>query len=93
MKNGEDTELIDIIDTPLFIRPETPVDELLGQMSRNKIHLAFVSMQGEITGIITIEDILEELVGEIFDETDNEEAEAKAKAAAKNTRKHAEVRS
>ena len=93
MKNGEDTELIDIIDTPLFIRPETPVDELLGQMSRNKIHLAFVSKQGEITGIITIEDILEELVGEIFDETDNEEAEAKAKAAAKNIRKHAEVKS
>lgn len=93
MKNGEDTELIDIIDTPLFIRPETPVDELLGQMSRNKIHLAFVSKQGEITGIITIEDILEELVGEIFDETDNEEAEVKAKAAAKNIRKHAEVKS
>ena len=65
-------ELIDIIDTPLFIRPETHVDELLNEMSHNKMHMAFVTEQGKILGIITIEDILEELVGEIFDETDEE---------------------
>ena len=72
MREGEDMELIDIIDTPLFIRPETHVDELLNEMSHNKMHMAFVTEQGKILGIITIEDILEELVGEIFDETDEE---------------------
>ena len=72
MREGEDMELIDIIDTPLFIRPETHVDELLNEMSHNKMHMAFVTEQGKLLGIITIEDILEELVGEIFDETDEE---------------------
>lgn len=72
-KSGEDLELLELIDTPLFVRPDIPVDELLSEMSASKIHLAFVSQQGQVQGIITIEDILEELVGEIFDETDAEE--------------------
>lgn len=76
MKDGEDTELIDLIDTPLFVRADIPVDELLSEMSHSKIHLAFVSDQGRVEGIITIEDILEELVGEIFDESDSEQAPA-----------------
>lgn len=70
LKDGDDTELIDLIDTPLFVRPDMPVDELLPEMSHSKIHLAFVSDQGQVVGIITVEDILEELVGEIFDESD-----------------------
>ncbi len=72
MRDGEDTELIDLIDTPMFVRSEMHVDELLNEMSHSKLHMAFVSDQGEIKGIITIEDILEELVGEIFDENDAE---------------------
>lgn len=70
MRDGEDMELIDLIDTPLFVRSDTNVDDLLTELSHNKLHLAFISDQGELKGIITIEDILEELVGEIFDETD-----------------------
>lgn len=74
--SGEDLDLLELIDTPLFVRPDIPVDELLNEMSESKIHLAFVSQQGQVRGIITIEDILEELVGEIFDETDTEESAA-----------------
>jgi len=73
MKDGDDADLIDLIDTPMFVRPDIPVDELLSEMSHSKIHLAFVSQHGQVVGIITIEDILEELVGEIFDETDPDE--------------------
>lgn len=82
MKDGEETELIDLIDTPLFVRPDIPVDELLPEMSHSKIHLAFVSDQGQVKGIITIEDILEELVGEIFDEYDTEDPALKGGASA-----------
>ncbi len=74
MRDGEDMELIDLIDTPFFIRPDTHVDELLTEMSHNRMHMAFVTEQGKVLGIITIEDILEELVGEIFDESDSEAA-------------------
>lgn len=80
LRDGEDIELIDLIDTPMFVRADMPVDELLSEMSHSKIHLAFVSDQGQVCGIITVEDILEELVGEIFDEYDPDEpvnAEAK----------------
>ena len=80
MKDGDETELIDLIDTPLFVRPDIPVDELLSEMSHSKIHLAFVAEQGQVKGIITIEDILEELVGEIFDESDQEDAKGGERA-------------
>ena len=58
------------------------MDELLREMSASKIHLAFVSQQGQVQGIITIEDILEELVGEIFDETDEPASPAEQKGGA-----------
>ncbi len=82
-QSGEDLDLIELIDTPLFVRPDIPVDELLREMSASKIHLAFVSQQGQVQGIITIEDILEELVGEIFDETDSVEPVSAPAAAQK----------
>ena len=75
-ESGEDLDMLELIDTPMFVRPEIPVDELLSEMSYSKVHLGFVSHQGQVRGIITVEDILEELVGEIFDETDAEEAAA-----------------
>ena len=75
-ESGEDLDMLELIDTPMFVRPEIPVDELLSEMSYSKGHLGFVSHQGQVRGIITVEDILEELVGEIFDETDAEEAAA-----------------
>ena len=63
--------LASVMDYPYFTKPDTPIDELLSNMSNHRKNLAFVrSAQGEISGIITVEDILEELVGEIYDESD-----------------------
>ena len=46
--------------------PETPLEELLTQLRRRRIHMALVKdPSGAITGLITMEDILEQLVGAI----------------------------
>ena len=72
MKQGDKLDLVDLLDTPYFVRPDMPVDELLLDLSKSRRHLAIVSERSDILGVITVEDILEELVGEIFDEYDSE---------------------
>jgi putative hemolysin len=55
--------------------PETKLAAtLLAEMQVGKVHqMIVVDEYGDITGLITIEDLLEELVGEIIDETDEDE--------------------
>ena len=72
IKDKDEMELVDLLDTPYFVRPDTPVDELLMDLSKSRTYLAIVSERSDILGIITVEDILEELVGEIYDEYDPE---------------------
>ncbi len=72
MKQRNELDLVDLLDTPYFVRPDMPVDELLLDLSKSRTHIAIVSERSDILGIITVEDILEELVGEIFDEYDPE---------------------
>ena len=57
--------------------PETKkADSLLEEFKKDRSHLAIVVDEyGAISGLVTIEDILEELEGEIEDEHDNEEEE------------------
>ncbi len=50
--------------------------DLLREMQKGKFHLALVTDEyGSVTGIVSLEDLLEELVGEITDEYDREEPE------------------
>ncbi|WP_262922832.1 hemolysin family protein [Hymenobacter aerilatus] len=59
---------------PAYFVPETKkINRLLRQFQRKHMHMAIVSDEfGGVSGIVTIEDIIEELVGEIQDEYDNE---------------------
>src|SRR5512143_2868849 len=57
-----------------FVPESKKVAELLREMQRQKFHLALVTDEyGSVSGLITLEDVLEELVGEISDEYDTEE--------------------
>ena len=55
-----------------YLVPETvPADTLFSNMQKQKIHLAVVVDEyGGMSGIVTMEDLLEEIVGNIYDEFD-----------------------
>jgi CBS domain containing-hemolysin-like protein len=56
-----------------FLPDTLHLDQLLVEFQRNKIHLAMLLDEyGSVTGMITLENVLEELVGPIQDEFDRE---------------------
>jgi CBS domain containing-hemolysin-like protein len=59
---------------PVYFIPENKkISDLLKELQKQKMHMSIVvDEHGLITGLVTIEDILEELVGEIQDEHDDE---------------------
>lgn len=70
--------LKDMKDEILFeahIIPETRnIDDLFKSMQAEKVHMAVVVDEyGQMSGVVTMEDILEEIVGNIMDEYDEEE--------------------
>ncbi|MDI6784624.1 MAG: hemolysin family protein, partial [bacterium] len=73
----ENRELIILSDLlrPAFFVPETKlISELLRELQKKKIHMAIVVNEyGAVTGLVTLEDLIEEIVGEIQDEYDTEE--------------------
>ncbi len=72
--NGESQKKVKgLVRAAMFIPETILLDDLLTEFQKEKVHLALVTDEhGGISGLITIEDILEEIVGEIYDETDNE---------------------
>jgi len=60
----------------LFIPESKNLEELLNEFQARQVHLAIVIDEyGGVSGLVTIEDLLEEIVGEIQDEFDVDELE------------------
>jgi len=72
----EEMKVKDIMHPPIFVPYTIKVSEIFRHLQKEKTHLAIVVDEyGGVTGLITIEDLLEELVGEIEDEYDSIEGE------------------
>lgn len=58
---------------PLFTPETLKISNLLREMQKKRVHMAIVIDEyGAVTGLVTLEDLLEEIVGEIRDEYDTE---------------------
>jgi len=74
--DGERPQSVAEVMRPVEFIPETKMAvSLLSEMQESHVHqVIVVDEYGDVSGLVTIEDLLEELVGEIADETDSEEA-------------------
>ncbi|OHB80789.1 MAG: hypothetical protein A2W31_09020 [Planctomycetes bacterium RBG_16_64_10] len=62
-----------ILRKPYFVPETKAVDDLLQEFQQTRNHVAVVLDEyGGVSGLVTIEDVLEEIVGEIVDEYDED---------------------
>lgn len=72
---GEEFQIGKYLRKPYFVPESKVIGELLREFKSAKQHMAVVIDEyGGVSGLVTMEDILEEIVGEIQDEHDTEEA-------------------
>jgi magnesium and cobalt transporter len=71
--SGEDRRrpISELLRQPFFVPETKSVDSLLQEFQHSRNHIAVVLDEfGGVSGLVTIEDVLEEIVGEISDEHD-----------------------
>lgn len=65
-----------ILREVLYVAPKSPILDFLETMRSSRIHLGLVvDGVGGVSGLVTIEDLVEEIVGDIEDEHDAEDEE------------------
>jgi len=71
LQEGEDFDWKGLLRDALFVPENKKINDLLQEFQERKIHMAVVVDEyGGMSGIVTLEDIIEEIVGEISDEHD-----------------------
>lgn len=72
LREGEQLSLPALLQKPVSVTADAPIDEALRSMNEKRAHFALVrDGRDKLLGVVTAEDILEELVGEIYDEEDD----------------------
>lgn len=65
-------KLAELIRKPLYTQESSRCDTLLRSLQRSQVHMAIVMDDfGGVSGVVTMEDLLEEIVGDIVDEHDD----------------------
>jgi magnesium and cobalt transporter len=71
--NDKPLDINAMVRKPYFVPVSKHIDELLREMRRKKVHIAVVVDEyGGVSGIVSMEDIIEEIIGDIQDEFDHE---------------------
>lgn len=72
LADHKQVSLRDLLLDPVFIPRSMKLDAIMNAFRQNQTHMAIVADEyGGISGIVTMEDVLEQLVGEIWDENDD----------------------
>lgn len=65
----EDIDIQTILQKPYFIPENKKTDDLFLEMQKNNRRMAvLIDEYGGVTGLVTMEDLIEEIVGDIYDE-------------------------
>lgn len=76
LRKSPNMPLSEMVRPAYFVPENLSADILLKDMQKKKIHFAVVINEfGEVSGIVTLEDLIEEIVGNIYDEYDDEQEE------------------
>src|SRR5581483_1392722 len=75
LREGHEAQPIRDLVRPAYFVPETKkLDDLLREIRQKRVHMVIVIDEyGSVSGLVTIEDLMEEIVGDIQDEYDREE--------------------
>ena len=72
LAEGRAASLSDLMLEPVFIPKSMKLHAIMDEFRSRRTHMAVVADEyGGITGIVTMEDVLEQLVGDIWDENDD----------------------
>ncbi len=78
MMQNKNFILNDMLRKPVLVTETITADKLLKEFKNNKTEIAIVIDEfGGMSGIITLEDVLEEILGDVQDEFDEEELDIK----------------
>jgi CBS domain containing-hemolysin-like protein len=76
IRKGSSGRIADLVREAYFVPETKKVSELLREFQRRHLYMAIVVDEyGGVSGLVTVEDLLEEIVGEISDEHEDEREE------------------
>jgi len=71
--NDKPFSIKELVRKPYFVPVSKHIDDLLRELRRKKVHIAIVVDEyGGVSGIVSMENIIEEIIGDIQDEFDHE---------------------